>query len=76
MTTPIDTGPAWELAGGVLGQSVGQNNLRFNRLGSKLQGVSQQTWNVDLGFNLRDFTMDPGQDLLVVLRESQGMGNL
>ena len=73
---PIEDGPAWELAGGVLGQSVGQKQLRFNRLGSKLQSVVPHSWIVDVDLNVRDFTMDPGQDLFVALREPHGWGDL
>ena len=64
-----EDGPVWELAGGVLGQSIGTRIVRFNQLGSKLRGVAAKEWSVEIDFNMRDFTMDPGQDLLVVLCE-------
>lgn len=66
---PLEGGFSWELAGGVLGQSVEPNQLRFDRLGSKLRGIEPQTWTFDVSLDLRDFTMDPGQDLLVALHE-------
>lgn len=66
---PIEEGPAWELAGGVLGQSIGQSRLRFDQFGSKLRGIPRRRGEIEVGFNLRDFTMDPGQDLIVALRE-------
>ncbi|GJE87919.1 F-box protein [Phanerochaete sordida] len=67
----IEDGPAWELAGGVLAQSIGTKALRFKRTGSRSRGIEESTWDVDYGFNIRDFTMDPGQDLLVALCEPQ-----
>lgn len=67
----LEDGPAWELAGGVLGQSVGTTTLRFRQAASKFRGVQEKAWDVDYGFNIRDFTMDPGQDLLAALREPQ-----
>jgi hypothetical protein len=70
-TFQIDDGPAWELAGGVLGQSSRMRHMRFHQLGSELRGISKKTWDVELDFLCRDFTMDPGQDLLVVLRDPQ-----
>lgn len=72
----FEEGPAWELSGGVLGQSVGQRKLRFRRLGSKLRGVTPLAWDIDVDYIVRDFTMDPAQDLAVALREPQTLGGL
>lgn len=63
----IEQGPAWELAGGVLGQTSGSHKIHFRQLGSDLRGVPREAWDVNLSLNCRDFTMDPGQDLLVTI---------
>lgn len=75
-TVSFEEGPAWELSGGVLGQSVGQKKLRFHRLGSKLSGVTPLAWAVDVDYDVRDFTMDPAQDLVVALKEPRAAGGL
>ena len=59
-----------------MAQSIGTKALRFKRTGSKLRGIEENTWDVDYGFNIRDFTMDPGQDLLVALREPQAADDM
>ena len=66
-TLRILDGPAWELTGGVLAQSVGTKSVEFRQLPSVARGVAESLWPVELDFNLVDFTMDPGQDLLVTI---------
>ncbi|KAJ3557915.1 hypothetical protein NM688_g1216 [Phlebia brevispora] len=65
---PIRDGPAWELTGGVLSQNVGSRAIEFKQLPSRLRGIEEKTWKVEFGFDIRDFTADPGQDLLVVVQ--------
>ncbi|KAI0811126.1 hypothetical protein BC629DRAFT_1589866 [Irpex lacteus] len=60
-------GPAWELVGGVLAQSKDRDTIEFVRLPSILRGVQEETRTVDLPCPHVDFTMDPSQDLLVVV---------
>lgn len=64
---PMLDGPAWELAGGVLAQSIGMTKIEFRQFPSQLRGVEAETWTADPPCYVRDFTMDPGQDLLVVV---------
>ena len=66
--TPILDGPAWELAGGVIAQSAGPTSVEFTQLPSTVRGITEKVWKIDLDFDLRDFTIDPGQDLLVAVQ--------
>ncbi|KAL5478455.1 hypothetical protein ACEPAI_2639 [Sanghuangporus weigelae] len=81
------TGSVWELASGVLAQGVSTSvaehigrtavrKLLFTRLPSSARVESRtREWTHEYpDFAIRDFTMDPTQDLLVLLRESSGSG--
>lgn len=60
-------GQVWELYGGVLAQSTPDRVIFFRQLPSHYRGIEEKTWTVDASeFNMRDFSMDPSQDLLVV----------
>ena len=62
----MHTGPAWELAGGVLGQCIGPKHIEFRQLLSTVRAIPEKVWSVQLSFIISDFSMDPEQDLLVV----------
>lgn len=64
---PLQDGTAWELAGGVLAQSIGSDKIEFRQFPSRLRGIEADLWTTSLDCSVRDFTMDPGQDLLVVV---------
>ncbi|KAL5520790.1 hypothetical protein ACEPAF_2793 [Sanghuangporus sanghuang] len=81
------TGSVWELASGILAQGVSTSvaehigrtavrKLLFTRLPSSARVESRtREWTHEYpDFAIRDFTMDPTQDLLVLLRESFGSG--
>ncbi|KAL5514696.1 hypothetical protein ACEPAG_2012 [Sanghuangporus baumii] len=81
------TGSVWELASGILAQGVSTSvaehigrsavrKLLFTRLSSSARVESRtREWTHEYpDFAIRDFTMDPTQDLLVLLRESSGSG--
>lgn len=63
------TGQVWELYGGVLALSTAdRRTLSFRQLPSHHRGIEEKTWTVDVSnLNLRDFTIDPSQDLLVIV---------
>ena len=61
-------GPAWEFASGVLAQTAGPLRIEFRQLSSRVNGVQPKTWGLELKKGIRDFTMDPGQDLLVCMQ--------
>ncbi|PSR81912.1 hypothetical protein PHLCEN_2v6207 [Hermanssonia centrifuga] len=60
-------GPAWELGGGVLAGSIGAREVEFRQLPSRIRGISEHTWTTAFGFNMADFTIDPGQDLFAAV---------
>lgn len=64
-------GSLYELYGGVLAQSnhLGGRGLVFRRLPSHYRSIQEQLWSLDLDFILRDFTLDPAQDLLVLIAQ-------
>ncbi|KAG1745446.1 uncharacterized protein EDB91DRAFT_1328202 [Suillus paluster] len=63
-------GDIWELYGGVFAQSSTPDILHFRRLPSKYRNIEEKTWHVALDIHVRDFTMDPAQDLLVLIEHS------
>lgn len=65
------TGHLWELYGGVLAQaSANHRSISFRQLPSNHRGIEEKTWTVDVSdLAVRDFTMDPSQDLLVIARK-------
>ncbi|EPQ55941.1 hypothetical protein GLOTRDRAFT_129144 [Gloeophyllum trabeum ATCC 11539] len=68
--TVMLTGNLWELYGGVLGLSEREkpSTLVFRKLRGIARGVEGKQWTIeDVGFPIRDFKMDPSQDLLVML---------
>jgi len=64
-------GSLYELYGGVLVQSnhLGGRSLVFRRLPSHYRNIEEHVWSLDLDFILRDFTLDPAQDLLVLIAQ-------
>ncbi|TFK30802.1 hypothetical protein FA15DRAFT_677031 [Coprinopsis marcescibilis] len=70
-TIKMSRGGLWELFGGVLAQKTqkGRSGFDFYRFPSSIRGIEEKKWNVPSpGFPVRDFCMDPGQDLLVLLQ--------
>lgn len=64
-------GSLYELYGGVLVQSnhLDGRGLVFRRLPSHYRSIEEHVWSIDLEFILRDFTLDPAQDLLVLIAQ-------
>lgn len=61
------TGRVWELYGGILAQAAGNDILSFRRLPSYYRSIPENSWTVDVSqINIRDFTFDGSQDLLVI----------
>ena len=66
---PMLIGQTWELYGGVLAQGPDSSSLKFRQLPSELRGIEEKEWMInDIGFTIRDFGMDPAQDLLVAIQ--------
>ncbi|KAG2350184.1 hypothetical protein BDR05DRAFT_954285 [Suillus weaverae] len=72
---PMMQGHIWELYGGVFAQSSMPNVLHFRQLPSKYRKVEEKTWRVALDIHVRDFTMDPAQDLLVLIEQPTSLPN-
>ncbi|TFK56597.1 hypothetical protein OE88DRAFT_1730069 [Heliocybe sulcata] len=69
-TLPMAGGHLYELYGGVFAQSTGDRSLLFKRLPSHYRRIEEKTWFIeDVGVDMRDFAMDPGQDLLAIIEE-------
>lgn len=64
---PMQQGHVWELYGGVYAQSSSSNALHFRQLPSQCRKIEEKSWHVAMDIFVRDFTMDPGQDLLVLI---------
>jgi hypothetical protein len=63
-------GQVWELYGGVLAQGRPKSSFMFWQLPSTSRGTETKHWSVHLDdseIKVRDFTIDPSQDLLVIV---------
>ncbi|KAG1757742.1 hypothetical protein EDB19DRAFT_1891444 [Suillus lakei] len=70
---PMMGGHIWELYGDVFAQSSTPDVLHFRQLPSKYRKIEEKTWGVALDIHVRDFTMDPAQDLLVLIEQSTSL---
>jgi len=70
----LPQGPIWELAGGVLAQGIAStpgsfdvHKIVFTRLARDARGpMAEEQWEYESqGLEIKDFTMDPSQDLAV-----------
>ncbi|KIJ07214.1 hypothetical protein PAXINDRAFT_103051, partial [Paxillus involutus ATCC 200175] len=65
---PLLQGNLYELSGGIFVQSNHLGGLEFRRLPSHYRGIDEHVWSLDLpDVDLRDFALDPAQDLLVLI---------
>ncbi|KAF5375119.1 hypothetical protein D9758_000438 [Tetrapyrgos nigripes] len=64
------TGNLWELFGNVFAQNTQEGKFVFRQLPSGLRNIPEKVWTVqpDEPSGVRDFGMDPAQDLLVLLK--------
>ncbi|KAH9037201.1 hypothetical protein EDB85DRAFT_625041 [Lactarius pseudohatsudake] len=60
-------GSLWELYGNVWAHSRGSDAIEFIQIPSRLRGIPMRQWTLRFNFPLRDFGMDPSQDLLVMI---------
>lgn len=64
----MERGNVWELYGNVLAQGRGPRSLAFYQIPSAIRGIEAKSWVVEnLGVDVRDFGMDPAEDLLVFI---------
>ncbi|TFY81128.1 hypothetical protein EWM64_g2883 [Hericium alpestre] len=61
-------GGLYELYGNVLVQSLGPREFHLKQLPSQIRGIEERNWNLRFNFDVRDFGMDPAQDLLFLLQ--------
>lgn len=69
-TVPMLRGGAWELFGNVLAQNDKLGCITFRQLPSQHRGIEETVWKIGPGlvdFQIRDFGIDPSQDLLVLV---------
>ena len=65
---PFLNGGLWELYGGVLAQNDSPGAITFRRLPSMCRSIEEAEWTINgFGYPIRDFGMDPAQDLLVLV---------
>lgn len=68
-TIPRLSGDSWDFFGGILAQANGPSSIRCRQLPSLLRGIKSQEWEVKFSpIKFRDFSIDPSQDLLVVIQ--------
>ncbi|THG94950.1 hypothetical protein EW026_g6612 [Hermanssonia centrifuga] len=71
---PMLPGGVWELYGGILAQAKDRQTLVFRQLPSEIRGIEEKQWEGNIGVMIRDFGMDPSQDLLAVIENPSGNG--
>ena len=64
---PVPEGRLWELYGNFWAHSKGNDAIFFVQIPSRLRDVALRQWTIDFDFQLRDFGIDPSQDLLVAI---------
>jgi hypothetical protein len=60
----------WDCLGGMLANVLADESFRslvVRQLPSILRGIKRTEWRVDMNFRIYDFTLDPQQDLLIVI---------
>ena len=60
-------GGVWELYGNVWAHSRESGVIEFVQLPSRIRGIPMRQWTLKFGFAVRDFSMDPSQNLLVTI---------
>jgi hypothetical protein len=64
---PSSRGGVWELYGNIWAHSIERDVIEFVQLSSRIRGIPMRQWTVRFNFAVRDFSMDPSQDLLVTI---------
>ncbi|KAH6916880.1 hypothetical protein BKA70DRAFT_1250852 [Coprinopsis sp. MPI-PUGE-AT-0042] len=65
----MKNGGVWELYGSVLSQKSSNAEFHFHRLPSSIRGIPKKEWKLSRRcFDVRDYTIDPSQDLLVLIQ--------
>ena len=57
----------WKLYGNVWAHCIARNAIDFVQFPSRLRGIPMRQWTLTFDFDVRDFNMDPSQDLLVII---------
>jgi hypothetical protein len=66
--SPVDH--VWEFYGNVWAYCRGADAIDFVQLPSRLRGIPMRQWTLRFDFAVRDFSMDPSQDLLVMVEKN------
>ncbi|KAF8526809.1 hypothetical protein JB92DRAFT_2870066 [Gautieria morchelliformis] len=68
-TATLPHNPTWKLRGGVLARGFTNmpSVLSFIQLPSAVRGTSVHTWHSDMKVNMIQFSIDPAQDLVVLV---------
>lgn len=66
-TIPILLGDIWELVDSVFGMADGPRSMLLRQLPSQLRCVESREWKIEFQFDVEDFSIDPSQDLLLVI---------
>ncbi|TFL06389.1 hypothetical protein BDV98DRAFT_600443 [Pterulicium gracile] len=76
-TIPKSQGGLWELYGNVFAQNYASPaRIEFHQLAAHSRGIEKESWTVKgLDFPVRDFGMDPAQDLLVLVEKPRWRRN-
>ena len=62
--------PSWEFYGNVCAHRRGKDAIDFLQLPSGLRGIPMCQWTITFDFTIGHFSMDPSQDLLVIIENT------
>jgi hypothetical protein len=61
------SGGVWELYGNVWAHNRESDVIDFVQMPSRIRGIPMRQWTLRFDFAVRDFSMDPSQDLLMTI---------
>ena len=66
----MEDGQAWDLVNGVLTQACFHGGISCVQMPCSIKGIPEHRWVAPTDFQIRDFTIDISQDLLVAMELS------
>ena len=68
----MEDGPAWELVSGILAQTNSHGGISCVQMPCRIKGIPERRWVAFPETQIRDFTIDMSQDLLVAIELDDG----
>jgi len=66
----MEDGQAWDIVSGILTQAGPHGGISCVQMPCSIKGIPEHRWVAPTDFQIRDFTIDISQDLLVAIEFS------